>query len=332
MQNTEINKQITPPNKKRKRASSLERIKSRAGWLFILPFVIGFILVYLPIVFESIYFSFTSIKILQGGGFEAIPVGFDNYREALFTDPNFVQRLTTGLQNLLFEIPAIVIFSLFMAILLNQKMAGRAVFRTIFFIPVILGTGIIDRIDQGNEMLNYMENTANTINSGAADGSSSSSAAVEIVSAMDFRMLFRYMRGIDESLVMYVINMVNNIYAIVNKSGVQMLIFLGGLQSISPVIYESAFMEGASAWETFWKITFPMISPMILVNAIYTVIDSFTSQRNTVMTFIAYMYDQPDGNVLSSAMSWIYFLIVIAAMALVGVIVSSFVFYQRREH
>jgi ABC-type sugar transport system permease subunit len=125
--------------------------------------------------------------------------------------------------------------------------------------------------------------------------------------------------------------MVNNIYAIVNRAGVQMLIFLGGLQSISPAIYESAYMEGASAWETFWKITFPMISPMILVTAIYTVIDSFTSQSNRIMTFIAWVYDEPDGNVLSSAMSWIYFLIVIAAIALVGVIVSSFVFYQRRQ-
>jgi len=326
MQNT-VNK---PAPKKRRKAAALDTIKARAGWGFIAPFVIGFFVIYVPIVVESIYFSFTKIRILQGGGFNAEWVGLENYQDALFTDPNFVRLLSTGLQNLLFEIPAIVIFALFMAILLNQKMAGRAAFRAIFFIPVILGTGIIDRIDQGNNLLDRMQDTSRTIATGEGEGASGDTAAVQIVSAMDFRMLFMYMRGIDFRLVIYVVNMVNNIYAVVNRAGVQMLIFLGGLQSISPAIYESAFMEGASSWETFWKITFPMISPMILVTAIYTVIDSFTSNSNRIMTFIRFMYDEPDGNVLSSAMSWIYFLIVIAAIALVGVIVSSFVFYQRR--
>jgi ABC-type sugar transport system permease subunit len=330
MQNT-VNKPVPAP-KKRKKAAALDKIKARSGWLFILPFVIGFVIIYLPVIFESIYFSFTSIRILQGGGFNAEWVGLYNYREALFQDPDFVQMLTRGLQNLLFEIPAIVIFSLFMAIMLNQKMAGRAAFRAIFFLPVILSTGIIDRIDAGNNMLSYMENTGRTIVTGTGEGSTSESTAVQIISMMDFRWLFRYMRGIPEDFVEYVINIVNNIFTIVNKSGVQMLIFLGGLQSISPAVYESALVEGATAWETFWKITFPMISPMILVNAIYTVIDSFTSQRNPVMQFIAFVYDEPDGNVLSSAMSWVYFLLVVAAIALVAVIVSSFVFYQRREN
>jgi len=283
-------------------------------------------------VFESIYFSFTRIRILQGGGFNAEFVGWDNYRDALFEDADFVRLLATSLQNLLFEIPAIVIFALFIAILLNQKMAGRAIFRAIFFIPVILGTGIMDRIAQGNEMLAHMGDTGRQLATGTGEGSSGNTGAVQIVSAMDFRMLFMYMRGIDWRLVEYVVVMVNNIYDIVNRAGVQMLIFLGGLQSISPAIYESAHMEGASSWETFWKITFPMISPMILVTAIYTVIDSFTSQSNIIMTFIGLVYNEPDGNVLSSAMAWIYFLIVIAMIALVGVIVSSFVFYQRREN
>ncbi|MCL2774203.1 MAG: sugar ABC transporter permease [Oscillospiraceae bacterium] len=330
MQNAEVNKQVIAPKRKRK-ASSLDRIKARAGWGFIAPFAIGFIVIYLPIIFQSIYFSFTEIKVLQGGGFQANLVGMKNYSDALFTDPNFVMTLSTGLKQLIFDIPAIVIFALFMAMMLNQKMTGRAVFRAIFFIPVILSTGIIDKIDQGNNLLSYMQNTGNPIDTGTADSSSTTSTAVQIVSAMDFQWLFRNMRGISPAIIDYVISAVNNIYQIVNRSGVQMLIFLGGLQSISPAIYESATMEGASAWETFWKITFPMISPMIFVNAVYTVIDSFTSQSNTVMTLISWEYDQPGGQVLSSAMSWIYFLIVILMIAIVGLIVSSFVFYQRRE-
>ena len=129
-------------------------------------------------------------------------------------------------------------------------------------------------------------------------------------------------------LVEYVVKMVNNIYDIINRSGVQMLIYLAGLQSISPAIYESCDIDGATAWETFWKITFPMISPMILVNAIYTVIDSFTSQSNQVMTYISTVYDQAGGNVLSSAMAWIYFLIVLVIIGLVAAILSAYVFYR----
>lgn len=330
MQNADVNKQITAP-KKKKKASSLNQIKARAGWGFVAPFALGFLVIYLPIVFQSIYFSFTEIRVQQGGGYTATWIGLENYQDALFTDPDFVKELTTGIQQLIFDIPAIVIFALFMAILLNQKMTGRAVFRVIFFIPVILSTGIIDRIDQGNNLLDYMQNQSRTIDTGSENANAGSNAVVEIVSMMDFAFLFRNMRGISPELIQYVINAVNNIFNIVNRAGVQMLIFLGGLQSISPAVYESATMEGASAWESFWKITFPMISPMILVCAIYTVIDSFTSKSNRVMYLISGVYDEPGGQVLSSAMAWMYFIIIIAIIAVVGLIVSSFVFYQRRE-
>lgn len=110
-----------------------------------------------------------------------------------------------------------------------------------------------------------------------------------------------------------------------------MLIFLAALQSISPAIYESCQMDGATGWETFWKITLPMISPMILVNAIYTIIDSFTTDSNTVMKFISKTYETNNGNVISSAMSWMYFLIVLAIIALVAAVMSMYVFYQKRD-
>ena len=110
-----------------------------------------------------------------------------------------------------------------------------------------------------------------------------------------------------------------------------MLIFLSGLQSISPAIYESCSIDGASGWETFWKITLPMVSPMILVNSIYTVIDAFTSSDNKVMAYISTVYEEANGNVLSSAMSWMYFLVVILIIAAVAGLLGSFVFYQRRD-
>ena len=136
---------------------------------------------------------------------------------------------------------------------------------------------------------------------------------------------------IGTEIVEYVVQMVNNIFNIVNRCGVQMLIFLSGLQSISPAIYESCSIDGASGWETFWKITLPMVSPMILVNTVYTIIDAFTSSDNKVMKYISTVYEQANGKVLSSAMSWMYFLIVILIIAAVAGILSAFIFYQRRD-
>ncbi|MBE6546620.1 MAG: sugar ABC transporter permease [Ruminococcaceae bacterium] len=310
---------------KKRKVASLERKKARAGWIFVLPFVLGFLLVYLPIIVDSITYSFCEMKVVGGGSKPVFEfVGWANYENALFKNPNYVSTLLSGLADMVFDIPMILIFSLFMAVLLNQKMAGRAVFRAIFFIPVILSTGVMESIEAGNILGDYMEGAE-----GIDDGSGESTAS-EIVSSMDVEKMFSGM-AVGQGLVEYVTTAINNIYDIVNRSGVQMLIFLAGLQSISPAIYESVQIDGASSWETFWKITFPMISPMILVNAVYTVIDSFTTDSNVVMRFISDQYNQPNGNVISSAMAWMYFLIVIGIIALVAGIFSAFVFYQRRD-
>jgi ABC-type sugar transport system permease subunit len=317
--------QVDAPGKKRKKNASLESKKARAGWIFVLPFVLGFFLIYLPIIYDSIKYSFNEIKILVGGGYRLEFVGWKNYSDALFVDTSYVTTLVSGLTQLVMDIPAIVIFSLFVAIILNQKIAGRAAFRAIFFIPVILTTGLIADIDKANTLSSYMENT-----SGIDDGSGQQSTATEIVSVMDVERLFDNMM-VGREITQYVVQMVNNIFNIINRCGVQMLIFLSGLQSISPSIYESCSIDGASGWETFWKITLPMVSPMILVNTIYTIIDAFTSDDNRVMTYISSVYEQADGNVLSSAMSWMYFLIVILIIAAAAGILSAFVFYQRRD-
>ena len=326
-----MNKAVEP---KKRKVASLDAKKSRAGWLFVLPFVIGFVLLYIPMLFQSIEFSFSEITILTnqgggGGGYELTFVGWKNYSKALFQDANFVRVLTSSLKQLVLDVPAIVIFSLFMAIVLNQKMVGRAAFRAIFFIPVILTTGLIDQIDQSNLAMNYMSSAG--IDTGASDALGSS-GGTDIVNALDITALLGNM-AVGKELVEYVVDVVNNIFNIVNRSGVQMLIFLAGLQSISPAIYESCTMDGATGWETFWKITFPMISPMILVNTIYTVIDSFTSQSNQVMSYISRVYEGTtrDARVLSSAMSWIYFLIVLVLIAAVAGLISAFVFYQRKD-
>lgn len=321
------------PLTKKKKRYSLEKRRSRAGYLFVLPFILGFLLIYLPMIIDSIKYSFTTKTLGRYGVSIFTFCGFDNYVNAITDSQDFVQKLVQGIGQLAFQIPAILMFSLFMAVILNQKMAGRAVFRAILFIPVILSTGIIDTLSADssmNAMNSYMESSE-----GINDGSGQNTAT-SIVNSLDIQQLFASMK-IGTELVDFVVQIINNIYDIVNRSGVQILIFLAGLQSISPAIYESCQIDGASSWETFWKITFPMISPMILVNGVYTVIDSFTTESNIVMRYISNVYNNQTGVVvksaetIASAMSWIYFLIVIVMIAAVFGLFSAFVFYQRRD-
>ena len=304
------------------RPASLDKRKARNGWIFVLPFVIGILFFYLPIIVDSILFSMSRIGFIAGGGMSLTFVGFEFYQEALVADASFAQKLLDGVQQLIFDIPAIVIFSLFIAVVLNQRMLGRAAFRAIFFVPVIIATGLMDSINASDVLADQMGSGE------GIDTGSGSSTGTEIISALDIQVLFADMK-VGAELVTYVTGLVNDIYDIINRSGVQMLIFLAGLQSISPAIYEACKIEGATAWETFWKITFPMISPMILVNSIYTIIDSFTSKSNVVMTYISSKYDS--GRELATAMSWIYFIVIMLIIAVFVGIASAYIFYQKKD-
>ena len=311
---------------KKKKIASLDKRKSRAGWLFVLPFLIGLVFIYLPILWESLSYSlynYTSVKGIVTKEF----VGFKHYSTALFGDAAFAKSLLTGLQEMAFDIPAILIFSLFVAVILNQKMVGRAAFRAIFFLPVVVSTGIMESImsasygASGNEMdLGMQESATEKLES---------TMALEGLLASIFEGL-----GFGSGLVTYIASAVASISGIINRSGVQILIFLAALQSISPAIYESCQIDGATSWETFWKITFPMVSPMILVNAVYTIIDSFTTDSNTVMRVINDMYTnaaKEGSKNISAAMGWMYFLVVLLIVGIVAGIFSAYVFYQRRD-
>ena len=305
--------------------ASLDARKARAGYFFVLPFIIGIVAIYLPILIDSVWFSFNQVRV--GDTVTLTPVGLEYYKNAL-ADQNFIDALWSSLQTLLFQVPAILIFSLFIAVVLNQKMLGRAMFRAIFFVPVILSTGLIDDINATDSAQDMVDSSMDGVMSGT--GQEGSSSAGSLFSAMDIAVLLNYL-PIGSSLVTFVVDLVNSVFDIVNYSGVQMLIFLAGLQSISPAIYEACQIEGATAWETFWKVTFPMISPMILVNAFYTVIDSFTRRTNAVMQRIDELKAVSGISSEMSAMSWIYFLLVFLIIAVVGGIASSFIFYQRRD-
>ncbi len=303
----------------KRRKVSLDARKARSGYLFVAPFILGVLLIYVPILLDSIWMSFNDFvtRYDEMGVAQIVlePKGFEYYVYAFTGTSDFVTKLLEGLQQLVFEVPAVIIFSLFIAVVLNGKMLGRAAFRAIFFVPVIISTGLM-------ESLNSQDIASSEMQGGIDDGSGGG-----IINTLEVEALFKNM-AIGTDFVEVVVNLVNDIYNIINYSGVQMLIFLAGLQSISESIYEACRIDGATAWETFWKVTFPMISPMILVNAVYAVIDSFTRSTNATMSYI-------DNNIenqsQATAMYWIYFLVVILIIAVVAGIVSSFIFYQRKD-
>ena len=213
---------------KSRRIASLDKRKAKSGWIFVLPFVIGFVVIYLPIIINSVIYSFSefeTIAAIDGGGFILHNVGFTNYQTALVPGGEFRSILSSGLTQLIIDVPAIVIFSLFLAVILNEKMVGRAAFRAILFVPVILQTGLIAEIDATNELLKQMNDTSSSIETGAASGTS----VDQIVSATDISWLFSSMK-VGTELVEVVLGLINRIYEIINRCGVQMLIFLAGLQ------------------------------------------------------------------------------------------------------
>jgi len=314
-------------NRKRKKSfrNSLKYKKDRLGWIFVSPLILGIVLVYSEIIISSFIFSISSISMIPGGGgYSLKSMGFENYRQVLMVNPTYNRTIIESIQNMLISIPVVVFFSLFIAIILNSKMKFRAFYRMIFFIPVILATGIIERIDMNNIILNIMSEGR-----GIETGAAQATIGGGLFRAFDIQMYLMNMR-FSAGLTNYVVSAVSNLLNVVNASGVQILVFLGGLQAIPDSIYEAAYIEGATAWECFWKITFVLISPMIFINTIYTVVDSFTSYKNPLIQLI---YDKGflQANYgEASAMAWIYFVVVLIFIGLVFLISSKMVFYQQK--
>ena len=230
--------------------------------------------------------------------------------------------MVTSLTELVTNTPIILIFSLFIAVLLNQSMPGRTFFRAVFFLPVIVAAGIIADADANNTVLQVLTNSS-SIDTGTASqaGFLSSESITEFFSSLNF----------SPTLIGYVTSAVDNIINIIDKSGVQIIIFLAGLQSISPSIYEYAKTEGATGWDIFWKITVPLISPIMLVNLFYTVVD-FTTGKNSVLSYVSTLSFTNAKFGEASAMAWIFLLaVMIILLVTVGIILLCIKKSNRRE-
>jgi ABC-type sugar transport system permease subunit len=301
---------------------TLERKNSLFGYVFCLPIIIGLAIMYIPVLVQSIIYSFSEIEIVKGKGFQTTFIGWENYRQALFVEEGFLRTVIESVTALIPQIFVIIIFAFFMANVLNQKFLGRTVARVIFFIPVIISTGIMREFDEMSSMLD-------TYNSGEKleVGGASASGAANIFNYNQLREVISSALN-NPTLSGIVLGAIDGLYSVITSSGVQMLVFLSGLQGISISMYEAAKVEGATGWEVFWKISFPMISPLILVNLIYTVIDLFLKSDNAAILYINTYMSNAATYELASALSWVYTLVVLAFVGIAWVLVKKLVVYQ----
>lgn len=302
--------------RRKRQTVGLREKQAKTGLLFVSPFIIGLLVYFLSPMIQSLLFSFSEIKVMAGG-FERIPVGFDNYVRAFSIDPNFLPELTASIITMVYQVPLIIIFSFFAATLLNRPFKGRGVARLIFFLPVIMSAGVLLAIENSSMLIGMAQENI------SATGDVESSA----LQAVHLRQLLLN-SGMNRDFVTYLTDAVDGMYEIVTASGVQILVFLAGLQSVPSHLYEAAHVEGATAWESFWKITFPLVSPLILVNVVYTIVDSFTKPTNEIMTMIQNTAFETSFYGYSAAIAWIYFLVILFLLGVVAWIISRYVYLQ----
>ncbi len=280
------------------RSGRLKRRKARWGYLFVLPWMLGFLFFFAAPVLQSLWYSLSDIK-MSDTGFALTWVGAGNYAFMLLKDSRFVPLLTDSVLEMAYKVPLIVILSLFIAVLLNQKFRGKSFFRSVFFLPVIITSGVTYVMLQGIINGNTLGATQNAYifqSAGLREAMLAASLPLWIVN------------GVNE--------IVNRVFALIMESGVQILLFLSGLQKIPPSTYEAARMEGAGEWDSFWKITVPQMVPIMLLNVVYSIIDSFLAYgtEETGNRVMAAIYRTGFGSQfqfgLAASMSWIYMAVI----------------------
>jgi ABC-type sugar transport system permease subunit len=237
-----------------------------------------------------------------------------NIERALLVDAEFNRLLVEELVRMVLIVPAVIIFSLFIALILNQEFKARGFVRAIFFLPVILSSGVLIGLETNNALLHSV---AESIKQSNQLKTSVTGVLEQILAAEGAAS--RYMK--------YIFQVVNQIYNIAMASGIQIIIFLSALQTIPSSMFEAAKIEGSTSWECFWKITFPMVSSLILVNFVYSVVDYLIRTDNRVMNkiFIALVNRLDFG--FSAAMAWFYFFVVIAVIGISLSLISKKVYY-----
>ena len=300
----------------KRRNRSLEVKQRRMGYVFVAPLIVGMLAFVAFPVIQSLFFSFSKLNVVASG-YRLDFLGIENYRYIFAVDPDFRTMVLGSLRDMLINVPVVILFSFFVASLLNQKFHGRSLVRAILFLPVIIASGVVESVDKADAFSSLLSSGAQTAGASAVGEQLSEKLIV-----------YLQQLNISPQITNFIIDTVSRVYDIAIMSAVPIIIFLAGLQSVSPSLFEASYIEGATKWEVFWKISLPMVSPLILVSVIYCIIDSFTNVSNPVISRIhSSAYDSLNFG-LSSAMAWSYMLIILVVLAIVYKLVSRFIFYH----
>lgn len=282
-----------------KKQRSLYHKQALTGHAFCIPLYIGALFFFVLPLIQSIKYSFSQVTP-DIGTMSTVNVGWENFHHIFRVDLHFTNNLIGSLTNLLYQVPFILIASLFLATIINQKFIGRTFVRAIFFLPVIVASGVVISLIQGDAL-------SSTMMSGDEETTIFNSSVLQE---------FLNELGLNQKITEYFTIITNNIFDLLWKTGIQTLMFLAGLQGISPTLYEASAVEGATGWENFWLITFPMLIPIILVNTIYTIVDSFTDLSNGAMAQILGTTSNIEYG-KAAAMGWSYTLMILVVLGII---------------
>lgn len=269
-----------------------------AGYLFFSLWIIGFVLFTAYSVGYALNLSFNSVDRIDGAQIETTFKGLEYYNAALRVDTVFPQALMDSAVFIICSTPIIVVFSIVIALLLNHAFPGRTFFRAVFFLPVIIISGPVL-----SELL-------------SGDGA--------MVIQPSQNAVYQFVAQLPETISDPILYTLDNLVQILWFSGVQTIIFLAGLQKVDRAIYEAAYIDGATGWESFWKISLPSIRPLILVNTLYTIVEISNFPNNMVnYKIINHMFETSQPFSYSAAMSWLYFLEILLIIGLAFLILND---------
>lgn len=283
----------------------VEHIKSRAGFVFVLPWIIGFILFFAIPVINSLWYSFCDVTLSESGVITKF-IGMKSYKYYFLENPDFTTKLTTDVISLIYSLPIILLLSIILALLLNQKFKSRLFFRALYFMPVIIASGVV--VD-----LLFQTSDKELVSAGVSATLTDSMFSIEDIVGW---------LNLPDTIGEYAKNVINNIFDLLWGCGIQTVLYIAGLQSIPFTLYEASRVEGATKWEEFWFITFPMLNSITLLVIVFTIVDQFTSTRRNIID-LAYSQMSVGVYDTTSTMLWIYF-------ALVAVIMILLIFLYNR--
>ena len=291
-----------------KKKSLLSKRRESGGYIFILPWFIGALIFFIYPFIQSIYFAFCDLTFSEKGLVKKF-TGLENFRVVFFENPEVFQKLVDSVTQMLTELVLIITLSFILSIILNQNFHGKTFARAVFALPLIVSSGVLLSIFKTSIFSQSQEAIAET----TVFQASGVQAMLESA-------------GVGQGLINTIVGWVISLEDMLWKSGVQIIVFLSGIQSIPPSYYEVCDIEGATAWQRFWRVTFPIMMPFCFLNIIYTIIDSFTYQSNPVMLQIMQYF----GNLqyaFSNALALAYFVVIIIIIGIIAKLISGHIVY-----